>query len=358
MTRRLTILAQLDIHSGYGLIVASAFERLQKRDIFVSLRATGIDETGGAQIPKEMRGQIVHTRQPEQYELMIYPPTLAPTPDRKTIWWTMWESSILAPVNVSILNRSETVAVIVPSRWCKKSFEDSGVTKPIHVVPLGFDPDIFRAMPITETGPVVLGIAGRVAHCSKRKMMQETIDLFLATFKGVENVRLHVKVHPTDQLKDPKDRRVKIFRDVMEGYQLANWLHGLTAFITLARAEGYGLWPLQALACGRPVIACHYSGHFDFLFDPSGDVIIGGSNSFPVPFREVPVDGVGDSNVAYEGAWAQPDMNAAGQIMQGIYRNRSRMLSAAQVSESVAHLTWERSIDKLIAVCEEIGVWS
>lgn len=336
-----------DIHSGYGEATRQTFEWLHRRGIFVSIRPIGINEMFNQQLPVQMKGHMVVVPQPEEWELLYAPPTNAPTPRKKTVWMTMWESTVLQPRNVALLNNAEHV--ITPCNWCAESFKESGVKKPISVVPLGFNPEVFYPTPIALTGPTVFGIAGRVAHCAKRKMIQEAIDLFLATFPGVEDVRLHVKIHPDDKIKTVTDRRIKIFREVWEPYQLANWLHGLTAYMTLSRAEGYSLWPLQALACGRPVIGCAYSGQADFLTE---------HNSFLVPFKEVSCDGHGDSNVAYDGTWAEPNQKVAAQIMQSIHRKRAMALEKGNFGPpSVAHLTWEKSTDKLIETLEGVGVW-
>jgi glycosyltransferase involved in cell wall biosynthesis len=342
--QRLTLRAHLDIHSGYGEAIRQTFERLTNRGIFVTLRPLGINEFFGQTLPPMMRAHIQQIRQPEPFELLFAPPTNHPTPERKTVFYTMWESTILPRAQVAFLNRS--AAAVVPCDWCKTSFEASGVKVPIHVVPLGFDPDAYTPQPLPSKGPLVFGVAGRVKHCPKRKGVQEVIDAFLKAFPNIEDVRLHVKIHPDDPIKC-SDPRVKIFRDVLEPYQLANWLHGLSALISFARAEGYGLWPLYALACGRPVIACHYSGHADFLNK---------ENSFPIPFREAQVDGVGDSNVEYDGLWAEPNVRQAIEIMQSVHRRRQLLIDKAPAcAPSVAHLTWEKSVDKLIGVLQSVG---
>lgn len=334
-----------DIHSGYGGAGQQTFGWLIRKGIFVSLRAIGVNEMWDQQLPVQMKGHMVVVPQPEEWEILFAPPANLPTPRKKTVWMTMWESSVLQPQQVSLMNRAEHV--ITPCRWCADSFKESGVTRPISVVSLGFDPEVYYPTPIAQTGPTVFGVAGRVTHCAKRKMIQEAIDLFLATFHGVEDVRLHVKVHPDDKLKPITDSRVKVFRDVLEPYQLGEWLRGLTAFVTLSRAEGLGLWPLQALACGRPVIGCAYSGQADFMNDV---------NSFLVPFREISCDGHGDSNVVYDGEWAEPNQKAAGQIMQSIHRKRTLAIDKGTAGPAtVAHLTWEKVTDDLIKVLTEIG---
>lgn len=350
MTRRLTLRAQLDGHSGYGFIAQNTFQQLTKRGIFVTIRPTGIDEQFGTTLPMEMRSAIQRRQQIEPHELFIFTPTQVPSPGKKTIWLTMWESSILTKMLVNVLNRSDVQHLVVPCEWCRKSFVDSGIKKDITVIPLGYDPDDFWPTPVPAAGPTIFGVAGRVAHCEKRKNVQAVIDLFMATFRGVEDVRLYVKIHPDDPIKDPKDRRVKFFKDVMEPFELGNWLRSLTALVTLSRAEGYGLFPLQALACGRPVVGCAYSGHADFMSD---------TNSFLVPYREVPVDGVGAHGATYEGEWSDPNEKEAAKIMQAIHKKRALAIQkGAAAAATVADLTWEKSTDKLITVLENAGVWA
>lgn len=347
MTQRLTLRAQLDIHGGYGFIIWNTFQHLTKRGIFVTIRPDAIDEQFGTSLPIEMRSAIQRRQQVEPHELFIFTPTHMPSPGKKTIWWTMWESSELGKMQVSLLNRSDVEHVIVPCEWVRKAFIDSGVKNPITVIALGFNPDDFWPTPVSAAGPTVFGVAGRVAHCEARKNVQAVIDLFMATFIGVEDVRLYVKIHPNDPIKDPKDRRVKFFKDVMEPFEIGNWLRSLTALVTLSRAEGYGLFPLQALACGRSVIGCAYSGHADFMSE---------TNSFLVPFREVPVDGTGAFGAVYEGNWSNPDTKIAAKIMQAVHKKRSLAIDkGAAAHATVSNLTWEASTDKLIAILQEVG---
>lgn len=343
--RRLTIRAHIGAYTGYHAMLNGFFQALTRRGVFVSIRKIAIDEQWGkhSAISKELRSQIVECRQPEPFELLMAPPFESPTPDRKTIAYTMYESSELPPKFVNNLNGSELV--IVPCSWCAESFAESGVRVPIEVVSLGYDPAVFKPSPIRMDGPLVFGVAGRTKHCSRRKSIQEAIDLFLKTFPTDEGVRLHVKVHPDDDAKST-DHRVKIFKHHFEPYELAHWIHGLTAFITLSRGEGFGLWPLQCMASGRPVIGAKFSGQADFMNE---------ANSFVVKHRVV--DAVsGESNVEYLGQWADLDYKSAAQHMLSIRKHRAMAAEIGEVAAKwVAPMTWDASADKLIAILEKVG---
>lgn len=318
------------------------FKWLSKKCIFVSVRPTAIDEQWG-KIPTELRAQMVTCRQPEDWELLVATPDTVPTPGRKTVFWSMFESSEMPPEYVALLNRAELV--IVPCRWNAECFAADGVKVPIAVVPLGFDPDVFRPSKADPYGPCIFGVAGRTKHCAKRKSVQPAIDLFLKTFPSDEGVRLHVKVHPDDHAES-RDPRVKITKAHFESYELAQWLSNLTAFMTLSRGEGFSLWPMQAMACGRAVIGMSYSGQADFMDS---------TNSFIIPHRVI--DAVsGESNVEYLGQWADPNLKEAANHMMYVRKFRGEAIVRGQVAAAtVADFTWENAADKLIVELEKVG---
>lgn len=345
--KRLTIRCHLNAFGGYGLVGIQLFEHFTRMGIYVSLRPITLDEKWGksSAIPLQMRAQIVQSRQPEPWELLIGPPDQPPTPDRRTVQLSMFESTQLTPQYVSLLARAEHV--VVPCRWNARHFKASGVTRPISVVPLGYDPKVFSPQEPNKNGPLVIGVSGRTCHCAARKNVQAAIDLFLRTFPNDDGVRLHVKIHHDDKIDDVKDHRIKVVREHFEPYQIANWMRDIDVFLTLSRAEGYGLWGLQALVSNRPVIGCRYSGQADYMTD---------ANSFCVPFREVSAQS-GESNVSYLGEWADPDLKEAQRILTVIRRNRSVLDEKRGKASACLKLTWENTAKKLHAVLENLGVF-
>ena len=81
------------------------------------------------------------------------------------------------------------------------------------------------------------------------------------------------------------------------------------AFISLSRAEGFGLGPAEAMSLGKPVIVTNWSGPVDYLTP---------HNSLPIPYELRPMD-VPDSFWYSSGLeWAEPDLDIAASGMRSL----------------------------------------
>ena len=130
--------------------------------------------------------------------------------DSRTVVFTMWESDTLPVEGVKQLNRCGLV--IVPSRWGAKCFRTNGVTVPIEVVPLGYDPEVFQpSTGVNRLEICTLGTAGALDEGGLRKNVQRVIDLFRQAFPSEANVRLRVKITPrSPQVHTRGDRRIEV----------------------------------------------------------------------------------------------------------------------------------------------------
>ena len=95
---------------------------------------------------------------------------------------------------------------------------------------------------------------------------------------------------------------------------------GCDAYVSLHRAEGWGLTMAEAMAGGKPVIATAYSGNVDFMTP---------ENSWMVPYRLVDIP---DTAGPYAGCrrWAEPDLDAAAAAMRDVYEHPDRAATKAQ----------------------------
>ncbi len=84
------------------------------------------------------------------------------------------------------------------------------------------------------------------------------------------------------------------------------------AYVSLHRAEGYGLTMAEAMTYGKPVIGTGYSGNLEFMND---------ENSFLVPYTLQPIPYGCDPYPAGT-PWAEPDADAAADLMVRVIDDR------------------------------------
>ena len=109
---------------------------------------------------------------------------------------------------------------------------------------------------------------------------------------------------------------------------------GLTALVSASMAEGFGLCPLQAMACGRPVLATTYGGHGEYL-----DAAVG----YPVDYDLVEPDW-------YEGGGhlALPSVESMAEQMRLVYEDRAEAAArGARALARAGEFTWDRYGDRL-----------
>ncbi len=340
--KRLTLAADINGFSGYGLHAIQLVRDLERlAGCYVAVRSTSKTEAFGASIPLDIRQRFVNGRQPEEWELLLHPPDMLPTPGKKTAYFTMNESSRLKPESVAFLSLADVV--IVPCRWNEQSFLMSGVTVPIRCVPLGIDPDVFYLRGFPATDKTIFGAAGRMAHGGVRKGLNEVIAAFQKAFPTSEEVELWVKCYPDCPIHRVNDPRIKITAAHLSDFELANWFAGLTCFVSAARGEGWGLMQHQAMATGRPLVSVNYGGVSEFF---------NGSCGWELDYDLAP------AKFAYEGqgVWAEARETSLIRTMQSVVRHPVEQgLRGLAANKMVERLTWENSNRKLIAVLQEFG---
>jgi glycosyltransferase involved in cell wall biosynthesis len=197
--------------------------------------------------------------------------------------------------------------------------------RPVHVVP----PPILRpdARPLSRAelglpeGFVFL-FAFDFASVFERKNPLAVIDAFTRAWKGHSDVHLVIKTvggdaHPEELRRllaaASADPRVHVRDGYVTSEEHQALVAACDAFVSLHRAEGYGLHLAEAMALGKPVIATGYSGNLEFM-DDTNSVLIG---------YDLVAIGSGHDPYPADARWAQPDIDAAADAMRMIVDDAS-----------------------------------
>lgn len=246
--------------------------------------------------------------------------------------------------------------VWVPSAFNVETFRNSGVTKPIVHMPLGYDPNYFN--------PGIKGFRAddrftflSIFEWGERKAPEMLMRAFTNEFSREEDVQLIIKTSNRDpqvniqrqvaELNLPKGR-APIVLDVnrpVPAHQMGALYRSADAFVFPTRGEGWGYPVMEALACGLPVIATNWSALTDFFHEGIG---------YPVESKLIPA-------VArcpyYEGFnWAETDEMHLRAQMRHVYENHQAakakgLLAAAEMQAKYAlSVTGLRMRDRLAAL--------
>ena len=148
------------------------------------------------------------------------------------------------------------------------------------------------------------------------------------------------------------DPRVHLMLESLSYSDVLSLYASCDVFVSLHRAEGLGLGPMEAMALGKPVIATGWSGNMTFMTH---------TNSCLVRYRLVEADGAMSiyqaKRIGRQAQWAEPDIDDAAAWMRRLLRDPElRATIGRRAAEDVALYQTEaeegRFIEELRAVKE------
>jgi GT2 family glycosyltransferase len=250
--------------------------------------------------------------------------------------------------------------VWVPSEFNRQGLHRSGVTRPIHVVPLGADANHFHPEGAAYPNPAREFLFLSVFEWGARKAPELLLKTFNATFSAREPVRLLVKIMNQDQgisvneeirrldLK-PSGGRISYLCNVeFPHYQLAALYRSADCYVAASRGEGWDLPLMEAMGTGRPSIATDWGAHTEYVRE---------GVAYPLRIRgTVRVTGAGPY---YEGrSWADPDPEHLRHLLRWVFEHQdeARRVGAAAAHEVARRWTWQRTAQVITGRLEAIGV--
>jgi glycosyltransferase involved in cell wall biosynthesis len=290
--------------------------------------------------------------------------------DRPVWGYTVWETDRLPGHWPAILNRLD--GLFVPSDWNRRVFRDAGVTVPIAIFPHVPSPE-----PETTAGalPQLAGLGDRfvfysVAQWSERKAPWLALRAYLAEFDagapvafvlktdGLDRTRIRRhwrdgfrRAHPSvaeavarELAAFPAAAPVVLIDAPLDAPAMAALHRAGHCYVSLSRAEGWGLGAYEAAWRGKPVIASDVGGHRCFL--PA---------DWPglVPGRAVPVrGGAAEASYTADQTWAEPELGLARRHMRAWAEAPERAAEAGRRLQR--HVTAQFSSPAIARACLEV----
>jgi glycosyltransferase involved in cell wall biosynthesis len=180
-------------------------------------------------------------------------------------------------------------AIISPSRFTREKLELQGfATQKLFTLPAAVDGNIFYPAPPSQrlihkhnlAGKKVLLTVGRLARSERYKGHRILFEALKDLRKEFPGIVLIIVGEGDDRESLQKLVRVYglghhvIFAGIVSDNQLREYYNTCDLFVMPSKMEGFGIVYLEALACGKPVIAGNKNGSRDALLDGELGILI------------------------------------------------------------------------------------
>lgn len=349
----LTIAGLFRTASGIGQSAracADALTALSLNSVHVDLSAMFGQEDMAAEqplhrMPLDLTGTLMlHLNAPETTLALKALGLFRPRRWRVIGHW-VWELERMPPEQTRVSRH--LTEIWAPSTFVRNAIASS-VSAPVKVVPYYLRvPSNLRPekakFSLKDDEIVVLSMADGRSSLTRKNLIG-SIRVFLAAAGDRPNCRLVLKTRNLAIHERAAEevlaavrhhKQITLIDRPLSSRDTLSLIQSCDIFLSLHRAEGFGLTMAEAMALGKPVIATGWSGNMDFMCEGTAAI---------APYRFVPVVDASDIYESVsEARWAEPDERLATQILNGLLDNpeRRRQLGACASAAILKRLSAE-----------------
>ena len=247
---------------------------------------------------------------------------------RYNVGYGFWELSDFPEPWLPVMNVLDELWA--PSRYLQQVLSEKTAVPVIHM-PLAVDFEVpgkyrrrdFGLAPDQLVFLFTFDFSSRI----RRKNPEGAVAAFQRAFpRQRQDVTLVLKTKTVDavaeQVADNRslaervrgDPRIQLIDEIWPREKVLDLIHCADVYVSLHRAEGFGLGMAEAMRMGKPVIATDYSGNTDFTL-PDTACLVG--------FSLVPVKPGEYHGLEGDSLWAEPDVEEAAEHMQYLAADRA-----------------------------------
>jgi len=250
--------------------------------------------------------------------------------------------------------------VWVPSLHSKEALVNSGVLeRKIKIVPNGYSDNIFKEANNCE---ITKKKKFTFLHVSNFKFyIRKGIDVLLAsyimTFDKSDDVQLIIhsqndaniseiyKLINTYKKRYEHNPEIIVKIRPLSHLELANEYHSCDSFVFPSRGESFGLPPLEAMGCRKPIIVTSWGGMLDFC---------NADNAYLIDYDLVPVD-PGECQGWGGGYRANPRIDCLAYLMHHVYlKPADRDKKASFACRDAKNWTWIKAATKAKSILQKL----
>ncbi len=239
--------------------------------------------------------------------------------------------------------------LIASSEWAKQMLINNGINKPISIVHLGVDTNIFKAV-VPNNKPANF-IFITVGKWEIRKSHDIVIECFNKAFETNDGVELWMVTNNpfltneqenewTNMVSSSKlANKIKIFPRLSTQAQIAEIISYADCGLYVSRAEGWNLDLLETMAMNKPVIATNYSAHTEYCTS---------KNSYLVDINELET-AIDNKWFDGTGNWAKIGQKEKDQIIEYMrYIFTNKINTNPHGLETAKLFSWENSAKQML----------